>query len=60
MLVQSAILMAFVQYPLSDALIKPASNPTYYQDLLKELQEAPQRSWFGRIINSWKGFLRFS
>lgn len=49
-----------LQYPLSDTLMKPASNPTYYQGLLKELQEAPQRSWFGRIINSWKGFLRFS
>lgn len=51
---------SLMQYPLSDTLMKPASNPTYYQSLLKELQEAPQRSWIGRMLNSWKGFLRFS
>ena len=40
--------------------MKPASNPTYYTDLIKELQEAPKRSWFQSMINKWKGFLRFS
>ena len=40
--------------------MKPASNPTHYEDLVKELEEAPQRSWLGAKLNSWKGFLRLS
>lgn len=48
------------KYPLSDRILKPASNPTYYDALLKEFREAPQRSWFQRAINRWNGFLRFS
>ena len=47
------------QYPITGLLMKPASNPTYYTDLMKELEEAPERSWFGRAVNRWKGFLRF-
>jgi hypothetical protein len=48
------------QYPLSDRIMKPASNPMYYTGLMKELQEAPKRSWLQSTINKWKGFLRFS
>lgn len=48
------------QYPLSEKFIKPASNPTYYTDLMKELEEAPKRSWLQSTINKWKGSLRFS
>jgi len=48
------------KYPLSNRLMKPASNPTYYENLIQELRDAPQRSWIGRMINRWKGFLRFS
>jgi len=47
------------QYPISGSLMKPASNPTHYTDLIKELEEAPQRSWFSTMTNKWKGFLRF-
>ncbi|KAH8819636.1 hypothetical protein F5884DRAFT_761274 [Xylogone sp. PMI_703] len=46
-------------YPIRGSLLKPASNPTHYTDLLKELEEAPNRSWFGRMTNKWRGFLRF-
>lgn len=49
-----------VQYPLSDGLMKPLSNPEYYENLVKELEEAPKRSFFGRLLNSWKGFVRWS
>lgn len=38
--------------------MRPTSNPTYYDDLLKELEQAPQRSWFATQITKWKGFLR--
>lgn len=48
------------QYPLSEKMMKPASNPTYYDVLLKELDAAPKRSWFKSVINRWKGSLRFS
>lgn len=40
--------------------MEPASHPTYYKDLVRELEEAPQRSWVGRLVNRWKGVLRFS
>ena len=48
------------QYPLSDKMMKPASNPRYYDELLKEMDEAPKRSWLQSVLNRWKGFLRFS
>ncbi|KAH0541611.1 hypothetical protein GP486_008702 [Trichoglossum hirsutum] len=48
------------KYPLSDAFLRPAFNPTYYDDLLAEINVAPTRSWVGRMLNRWKGFLRFS
>ncbi|KAL8810924.1 MAG: hypothetical protein Q9223_002016 [Gallowayella weberi] len=48
------------KYPLSDRLLKPLSNPEYYDKLMKEFEEAPKRSVFGRWINSWKGFVRWS
>lgn len=48
------------KYPVSDAFLRPAFNPTYYADLLAEINAAPTRSWVGRMVNRWKGFLRFS
>ena len=48
------------QYPLSERILKPASSPRYYDELIKELDEAPNRSWFGRLVKRWKGFVRLS
>jgi len=48
------------QYPTSPALLRPTSNPTYYEDLMAELEQAPGRSWFSRVIKRWKGLIRFS
>lgn len=48
------------QYPVSERMLRPASNPSYYTNLMKELEEAPKRSRFGKWLNSWKGFLRMS
>ncbi|KAJ9666018.1 hypothetical protein H2201_003929 [Coniosporium apollinis] len=48
------------KYPVSDSLLKPKSNPTYYDDLIRELEQAPDRNWFQRTLNKWKGFLRLS
>ncbi|KAH7063518.1 hypothetical protein B0J12DRAFT_643099 [Macrophomina phaseolina] len=47
------------KYPVSPAMLKPRSNPSYYDDLMVELSKAPDRGWFERFANRWKGFLRF-
>jgi cytochrome b pre-mRNA-processing protein 6 len=41
-------------------MFEPKSNPTYYQDLVKELEEAPNRSWLGRIAKRLSGMIRFA
>ncbi|KAK3072830.1 hypothetical protein LTR53_006105 [Teratosphaeriaceae sp. CCFEE 6253] len=37
------------QYPLPSSLMEPASNPTMYVDLKRELVEAPDRTWWGNF-----------
>ncbi|KAL1617106.1 hypothetical protein SLS56_011148 [Neofusicoccum ribis] len=46
------------KYAVSPALLKPRSNPSYYDELMVELSKAPDRGWFERWANKWKGFLR--
>jgi cytochrome b pre-mRNA-processing protein 6 len=46
--------------PLPPSLRHPASNPEHYDALLRELEEAPTRSWFGGVWKRIKGSLRFS
>ena len=48
------------EYPFPQSLRKPASDPNYYDALIRELEEAPDRSWFGGFIKKIKGSLRFS
>jgi hypothetical protein len=48
------------KFPLPQMLRTPASNPTYYDDLITEMQEAPTRSWVGGLIKRVQGSLRFS
>jgi hypothetical protein len=48
------------EFPLPEALRAPASNPTYYDDLVTEMQEAPTRSWLGGVMKRIKGSLRFA
>ncbi|MCJ1375889.1 hypothetical protein MMC20_007127 [Loxospora ochrophaea] len=48
------------RYPVSERLMKPLSNPTYYIDLIRELEDVPRRSRFRSMLNQWKGWLRFS
>ena len=38
--------------------MNPVSNPTYYTDLMQELDEAPDRGWFARLMAKWKGRIR--
>ncbi|KAK5654244.1 hypothetical protein OQA88_7419 [Cercophora sp. LCS_1] len=46
------------KYKLSDRMLTPQSNPTYYKDLIAELEEAPNRSWMGRLSKKFKGMFR--
>ena len=41
-------------------MMEPRSNPTYYKDLLTELEEAPNRSWLGRVGKRLGGLIRFT
>ncbi|KAI1747610.1 hypothetical protein F4782DRAFT_520608 [Xylaria castorea] len=45
-------------YPITGTLLQPKSNPTYFTNLLKELEEAPNRSWFDRFLLRIKGVVR--
>ncbi|KAI0903325.1 hypothetical protein F4823DRAFT_619029 [Ustulina deusta] len=46
-------------YPITGSLLQPKSNPTYFADLLKELEEAPNRSVFETFWLRMKGLVRF-
>ncbi|KAK0724882.1 hypothetical protein B0H67DRAFT_598340 [Lasiosphaeris hirsuta] len=47
-----------LKYKLSDKIMRPRSNPTYYTDLLVEIEEAPNRTWFNRIAKKFGGMFR--
>lgn len=40
--------------------MRPASNPDHYQDIIEEIDAAPDRGTWGRIKNRLAGMLRFS
>ena len=46
------------EYPLARSLRVPKGQPEYYDQLLREFEEAPNRSWFGRIQKRVTGMLR--
>ncbi|KAK0648074.1 hypothetical protein B0T16DRAFT_112378 [Cercophora newfieldiana] len=48
------------KYPLSKRTMNPRWNPTYFDDLLAELEAAPTRSWTTKIANKLKGMFRSS
>ncbi|KAI1122286.1 hypothetical protein F5Y10DRAFT_254427 [Nemania abortiva] len=45
-------------YPITGSLLQPKGNPTYFTDLLKELEEAPSRSFLDRLLLRIKGLVR--
>ncbi|KAI4755042.1 hypothetical protein E4T45_14615 [Aureobasidium sp. EXF-8846] len=49
-----------LQYPLSNAMMHPASSPEHYTTLVRELEEVPDRSFFQRIATRWKNMVRLS
>ncbi|KAL9609572.1 MAG: hypothetical protein Q9167_005665 [Letrouitia subvulpina] len=48
----------FLQYPLSDKIMKPQSDPIHFERLLKELDEAPNRPWWQMQWLRLKGMVR--
>ncbi|PHH51990.1 Cytochrome B pre-mRNA-processing protein 6 [Ceratocystis fimbriata CBS 114723] len=46
------------RYPLVGRILEPRSQPTYYADLLREVEEVPTRSWFTRFLTRWSGAFR--
>ncbi|KAI1207520.1 uncharacterized protein F4807DRAFT_180313 [Annulohypoxylon truncatum] len=46
------------KYPIRGSLLKPKSHPTYFTDLVKELEEAPSRSYLERLWLRLKGVVR--
>ncbi|KAL2151706.1 hypothetical protein VTH82DRAFT_6804 [Thermothelomyces myriococcoides] len=48
------------KYRAPEKLFEPRSKPTYYKDLLKELEEAPHRTWLGRLAKRLSGMIRFT
>ncbi|KAI1400987.1 hypothetical protein F4819DRAFT_487053 [Hypoxylon fuscum] len=46
------------KYPITGSLLRPKSQPTYFTDLVKELEEAPGRSYMERVWLRLKGVVR--
>lgn len=47
-------------FPIPQTVRYPQSNPSHYDDLIKELEEAPTRSWTDSLMKKIKGSIRFS
>lgn len=40
-------------------MLEPKSQPTYFEDLVREIDEAPNRSWLERLGKRLTGMIRF-
>jgi cytochrome b pre-mRNA-processing protein 6 len=47
------------QFKLSEKMMKPESDPEHYEKLAIELDEAPDRGFFGRLMKRLGGMIRF-
>ncbi len=54
----SNLLTRLLQYKLQGPMLHPKSQPTYFDDLVREIEEAPNRSWFGRLGKRLSGMIR--
>ncbi|KAG9252142.1 uncharacterized protein F5Z01DRAFT_676380 [Emericellopsis atlantica] len=46
------------RYKLSGRMLEPNSQPTYFADLVREIEEAPKRTWFERLGKKLSGMVR--
>ncbi|KAF5723008.1 hypothetical protein FMUND_2365 [Fusarium mundagurra] len=47
------------RFKLKGRLLEPKSQPTYFADLVREIDEAPNRSWLERLGKRLTGMIRF-
>lgn len=47
-------------YPIPKSIRYPQSSPNHYSNVIKELDEAPDRTWAASFMKRVKGALRFS
>lgn len=45
---------------MSGGIMKPRSNPEYYEALMRDLEEVPTRTWAQRMGLKLKGMIRWS
>ncbi|KAK5173129.1 uncharacterized protein LTR77_003251 [Saxophila tyrrhenica] len=46
------------QFPLSDRIMKPRSDPQHYETLEREIDEVPDRTFWGRMMKRLGGMVR--
>ncbi|KND85975.1 hypothetical protein TOPH_09279, partial [Tolypocladium ophioglossoides CBS 100239] len=46
------------RYKLKGPMLEPTSQPTYFEDLVREIEEAPKRTWLERIGKRLSGIIR--
>ncbi|KYK62159.1 hypothetical protein DCS_03306 [Drechmeria coniospora] len=46
------------RYKLKGPMLEPRSQPRYFDDLVREIDEAPNRSWFERLGKRLSGMIR--
>lgn len=39
-------------------MLQPRSQPTYFDDLVREIEEAPKRTWLERLGKRLSGMIR--
>ncbi|KPM34165.1 hypothetical protein AK830_g12410 [Neonectria ditissima] len=47
------------RFELKGSMLEPKSQPTYFEDLVREIDEAPNRSWLERLGKRLSGMIRF-
>ncbi|KAK5130058.1 hypothetical protein LTR08_002491 [Meristemomyces frigidus] len=46
------------QYALGEGIMRPQSHPRHYEDLKRELEEAPDRTWWEGVVKRVRGMVR--
>lgn len=46
--------------PLASRLRHPASDPSYYDNIIAETEQAPNRGMWDKVTNKLKGMIRFN
>jgi cytochrome b pre-mRNA-processing protein 6 len=47
------------KYPLSQSVYEPRSAPDHYTNLMREIEKAPQKTWWQAKVDEWKMKIRW-